>query len=159
MCLVIDANCFARVFDSDNKEHAQFVAVWNWINAGKGCMIYGGSKYGTELRAAPKFLPIITELERKGKTVHLSDANVDTVAAALKKKIPDPKFDDEHIVAIVILSRCRVVCTKDNTAISFLRRKDVYADYAGVSRPSIYRGRKSHFKLCCDKHIVAVCRK
>jgi hypothetical protein len=158
MCLVIDANCFGRVFDSSNKEHLSFIAVWNWINDGRGRMIYGGTKYCTELGAASRFLPIVAELERKGKTVHLGNVEVDTVATALKQRITDQDFDDEHLVALVIVSRCRVVCTKDTIAISYLRRNDVFAKHPGVTRPSIFRGHRKHAKLCCDKHIVGACR-
>ena len=158
MCLVIDADCLGRVFDSKNSQHAQFAAVWNWINDGRGRMIYGGTKYKHQLRAASKFLFIIGELEKKGRTVRLSDHDVDEVAATLKARIPDPAFDDEHLVAMVIVSRCRVVCTKDKTAISFLRRNDVFAEYCGVSRPSIYCGHRTHVNLCCDVHVVQICR-
>jgi hypothetical protein len=158
VCLIIDADCFARVFDGGNKEHIRFAPVWDWINDGKGRMIYGGTKYSTELRAARKFLPIVAELERKAKTVRIPDHVVDGIAATLKATITDARFNDEHLVALVIASRCRVVCTKDIVAISFLRRNDVFAGHVGVTRPSIYRGHKSHMKLCCDRHIVAICR-
>lgn len=158
MCLVIDADCFSRVFDKTNKEHLQFKPIWEWINDGKGRMIYGGTKYGTQLRTSRKFLPIVTELEKKGKTVRIPDSVVDDLATAIKGKITDANFDDEHLVALVVASRCRVVCTKDTGAISFLRRNDVFADYAGVSRPSIYRGHRTHTKLCSNAHIVAICR-
>lgn len=158
MCLVIDANCFARVFDKSNKDHTRFAPVWKWINDGKGRMIYGGTKYANELRAASKFLPIVAELEKKGKTVRISNNLVDAIAAKLKATFDDASFNDEHLVALVIASRCRVVCTDDKIAISFLRRNDVFAGQAGAERPSVYRGHKSHAKLCCDRHLVAICR-
>jgi hypothetical protein len=155
MCLVIDACCLSMVFDGGNKKHSKFVPVLNWIN-GKGRMVYGGSKYATELKNAPKFLPYVVELSKRRHTVQIPDATVDLIAADLKRRCPDPKFNDEHIVALVIASRCCVVCTDDNVAISYLKRPELFAGQ-GVSRPSIYRGHKNHKKLCCDKHVIGLC--
>jgi hypothetical protein len=158
MCLVIDANCFALVFNSGTKEHGKFVPVLNWITEGKGRMIYGGTKYNTELRRAQWMLGIVAELSRKRRTVQIPNETVDPIATALKVKFPEPAFDDEHIAALVIASRCCVVCTNDNPAISYLKRAEVFSDFAGAERPKIYRGRKNHKVLCCDAHIVRICR-
>ncbi len=156
MCLVIDTCCLAMVFDGKNKKHSQFIPVLNWIN-GKGFMIYGGSKYAVELGKAPRFLPYIVELSKKGRTVQIPNTTVDPIAEALKSKCPEQEFDDEHIVALVIASRCCVVCTNDNVASAYLKRRDLFSDYPGSECPKIYKGHKSHAKLCCDKHIVGIC--
>lgn len=157
MCLVIDANCFGLVFDSKTKEHLRFSPVLSWIIEGSGRMIYGGTKYNTELRNGG-MLGVVAELSRKRKTVQIPNATVDPIARALKIKFPESEFDDEHIVALVIASRCHVVCTNDNPAIRYLKRQDVFSDYAGVERPRIYKGHKSHKDLCCDQNIVRICR-
>jgi hypothetical protein len=154
MCLIIDTCCLALVFDGKSKKHSKFIPVLKWIND-TGRMIYGGTKYNTELGKAAKFLPYVTELARKRRVVQIPTSKVDAIAAALKLQITDPDFDDEHLVALVILSRCRVVCTDDNIAISYLKRSDLFPH--GVSRPKIYRGHKSHDKLCCDQHVVGAC--
>lgn len=156
MCLVIDTCCLASVFDGNSKEHAKFVPVVEWINT-KGRLIYGGTKYNNELARAAKYLPYIAELARKGRTVQIPNSQADPIAAALKVRVPDREFNDEHLAALVIASRCCVVCTNDNTAISYLRRPDLFSDY-GVNRPSIYRGHKRHKELCCNQNIVDICR-
>jgi len=155
MCLVIDTCCLALVFDGNSKKHSNFVPVLDWIN-GKGCMIYGGTKYNTELGRAAKFLPYVVELARKRRAIQIPNAEVDPIAAAVKEKIADPQFNDEHLVALVIASRCCVVCTNDNVAIAYLKRPDLFPQ--GVVRPKIYRGHKSHKKLCCDQHVMGICR-
>lgn len=127
MCLVIDACCLAVVFDGGNKRHSAFAPVLQWINA-KGRMVYGGTKYNGELRKAPKFLPYIAELRKRRKTIQIPDTEVDPIAAQLKLKITDPNFNDEHLVALVIASRCCVVCTDDNVAIAYLKRSDLFPD-------------------------------
>jgi len=156
MCLVIDTCCLALVFDGGSKMHSKFVPVLEWIN-GKGRMIYGGTKYTAELRKAAKFLPYITELARTRKAVQIPNEVVDKIAAGLKEKCADPQFNDEHIVALVIASRCCVVCTDDNAAINYLKYANLFPE--GMSRPKIYRGRNNHKKLCCDQHVVEICRR
>jgi len=153
MCLVIDANCFALVF---SKTANGFTPVRVWIYKGRGRMIYGGTKYNQELAAAG-MLPLLKELSTSRRAAHISNVTVDTIAAELKLKFPARKFNDEHIVALVIASRCRVVCTHDRTAIDYLKRPDVFAGYAGVKRPKIFRGYKNHFSMCCDRNIVQAC--
>ncbi|HEV2521519.1 MAG TPA: hypothetical protein VGT24_03985 [Candidatus Acidoferrales bacterium] len=154
---MIDICCLGMVFDGRNKKHPQFTPVLEWINAG-GYMIYGGTKYNEELRRIPKYLPYIAELSKKRRTIRIESDVVDRIATNLKEKIADPDFDDEHLVALVIASRCCVVCTDDNGAISFLRRSDLFKGYIGANRPKIYRGRKSHGRLCCSEHVVGICR-
>lgn len=121
-------------------------------------MIYGGTKYNTQLSRAKRVLGIVSELSKKRRTIQIPAATVDPIAAALKEKFPESAFDDEHLVALLIASRCGVVCTNDNPAISYLKRPDLFSDYPGVQRPKIYRGHKSHIKLCCDRYVVEICR-
>jgi hypothetical protein len=155
MCLVIDTCCLLTVFDAKNKRHAKFAPVMNWLNS-KGRLIYGGTKYNQELGRLSRILSLVVELSKRRKTVRMSNDVVDPIATELKVKFPEPEFNDEHIVALVIASRCCVVCTDDSVAISYLRRVDVFRDYE-VKRPSIYRGHKSNKALCCDKHLVKAC--
>jgi hypothetical protein len=156
MCVVIDSCCIAMVFDGSNSNHARFSPVLNWIKT-RGCMVYGGTKYNAELGKLTKYLPLIAELKRAARAVYIDDLIVDPIAQSLKVSFPEPEFDDEHLVALVIASRCGVVATIDVVAISYLRRTDVF-NGRGVKRPSIYRGHKSNATLCCDHRVVGACR-
>lgn len=158
MCVIVDTCCLSLVFNSSTKYHSKFRPVLNWVVAGKGRMIYGGTKYNRELRESGRILNVVTELSRARKTIKLSNEEVDPISEALKRKFPEDEFDDEHIVALVVASRCCVVCTDDNRAISYLKRTDVFSDYQDVARPKIFRGHKTHGKLCCDDNIVGICR-
>jgi hypothetical protein len=153
MCLVIDANCFRLVF---SKTKNGFTPIKAWIYDGSGRMIYGGTKYNREL-VAGGMLGLVKELSTLRKTAHISNATVDAIADELKIKFPEAKFNDEHIAALVIASRCRVVCSNDQTAITYLKRADVFAGYAGVTRPKIFKGHKNHATMCSKEHIVAAC--
>ena len=145
MYLVIDTCCLARVFDPKNAEHDDFEPVLEWISTGNGSMIYGGTKYKTELQGAKRYLRLITLLEKKGRVRVLSDKAIDTIAADLKLAVPEKRFDDEHLVAIVIVSRCRIVCTNDLKAIPYIKRKDFYSKHK-IHPPKIY-SRKEHHSL------------
>jgi len=155
VCIIIDANTIPSVFDSKSKEHASFVPVLTWITTGKGRIIYGGSKYRSELGRLPVYLRLIANLERQGRVIILPNSPVDRYAAKLKIKVPAKKFDDEHIVAIVAVSGCRVVCTSDKTAHIYLRRRDLYP--SGVKRPKIYSAAR-HVNLCRDQNIAEICQ-
>ena len=77
MCIVIDANVFSSVFSRSSLDHGEFKPVLKWIIEGRGKIVYGGTKYISELRAAPKYLGIFNQLEMAGKVVKLCDSRVD----------------------------------------------------------------------------------
>jgi hypothetical protein len=156
MCIVIDSCCIACVFDEENENHRKFAPVLKWIN-GRGRMVYGGTKYLEELGNTPKYMRLILELRKAGQAILIPREVVDTLAAELKGEFPEPAFNDEHIVALVLTSGCAVVCTVDTAAISYLRCRRIFA-VRGRVRPSIFRGHKDHDRLCCDGKITGVCR-
>lgn len=145
------------MLDPQNREHHRFVPVWNWIYLGKGRMIYGGTKYLAELRRMAKFLKIIVELRRKGRLIVLPQEEVDRIANKTKAKVSDAAFDDEHLVAIVVVSSCRVVCTDDLRAMQYLKRRELYSEYH-MKPPSIYH-QETHAHLCCDENLLEICKK
>jgi hypothetical protein len=154
MCLIIDTCTFASVFDEHCREYSRFAPIVEWLTTGNGKIIFGGSKYKHEIRGS-KFLRILTEFERKGKLVRVSDAKVDRLARELKRRVPERAFNDEHLVALVSITRCCVVCTDDKAAVPYLKRRDLYP--RGVKPPKIYR-HKAHASLCRSEHIVSACR-
>lgn len=157
MCLIVDTCCISRVFNQDNAEHKHFAPALKWITDGKGKLIYGGTKYGIELRKCGEVLVrTVTELGRKMRLIEIDRDEVDRVAAELRRKVAKDDFDDEHIVALVILSRCCVVCTCDARAFPYLKRRDLYPK--DVKRPAIYRGRPNNKDLCCEKYMAEICR-
>ena len=155
MCLVVDTNCIALVFNKANSEHPKFAPILKWLFQGNGRMIYGGKKYKSELAQMHRYGGILAELRRKGRLVEMPGSDVDAAAVKLKKKIPSKNFNDEHIVALVILSRCCIVCSNDRASYQFLQRRDLYPK--GMKPPKIYN-QSRHHKLCCDRHVVDVCR-
>ena len=144
------------VFDKSNTKHAQFAPVLEWVTAGKGRIIYGGTKYSQELRDSPQYVAILAELSRQSRTIQIPTARVDEIAKGIKEQVASERFNDEHLIALVIASRCCVVCTVDNGAIKYLRRPGLFSDHK-MKRPRIFKGTKSNCKLCSDKYLAPIC--
>lgn len=154
MCLVIDTCCIATVFNSKSKHHSDFSPVLKWVRSGSGRMIYGGRKYKKELSQMTEYVKIINQLAKAGRVIELNGRKVDSKAAELKAKIPDDEFDDEHLVAILLVSKCKVVCTDDKRAHPYLQRADLYPP---GKRPKIYKS-KSHSSMCCTLNVAPICK-
>jgi predicted nucleic acid-binding protein len=157
MCVIVDANCFGSVFNPSAKHHKKFSPVYEWLlNQKGGRLIYGGTKYKKEIDFTnEQNRRLLLEIQRKGRLVHLNDAKVDKRAIEVKQIEKDKDFDDEHIVAIVGISKCCVVCTFDARSDRFLKRANLYPK--GVKPPKIYRNARNK-KLCgCEKHIAEIC--
>lgn len=155
MCLVIDSNTVAMVFDRRNAEHKRFKPVEQWVTKGTGSVIFGGTKYLEELGEG-RYLGLFKELLEARRAVRIDAKAVDEQAKKLKALIPDKAFNDEHIVALVGLSRCCLVCTDDKRSLPYLRRRELYPP--GVNVPNIYRA-LAHKKHCCSRLVVGVCPK
>ena len=122
-----------------------------WIIEGKGKFVRGGSKQAEELQRATRYLRIIQDLERAGKVIIESDRVVDEKQAEMIRLIPDADFDDAHIMALLIVSECKILCSLDSRSFKYLKRKQYYRNR---QRPSIYT-RKSHRSLLCEKNVCA----
>ncbi len=155
MCLVIDTCTLASVFNPQDKNHGNFYPVRKWIVERDGKMVFGGSKYKRELKKMPKYLPIIAELQRAGKCVLLDDFLVDDKENDIKRKYIYRDFDDVHIVAIVIVSRVRIICTNEKRAIPWYKKKELYPK--GIKKPKLYTS-KNNRNLLKRKHIVQLCK-
>lgn len=149
MCLIVDANMFGDFFKS-----VEFRDAANWVTNGPGKVVYGGSKYKQELARSERTLRALSELNKQGKVVKLPDTSVDARQATVEAR-RDLHSDDPHIIAIVIESGCKILCTLDRN----LQRDcaDRFRARFGVTRPRIYQ-RAQHATLLCRRNIVAICR-
>jgi len=102
-----------------------------------------------------EYVRLFANLNRQGRLIEVDDKAVDLFAAKLKIKVKNRGFNDEHLVALVVVSRCRVICSDDKKAYPFLKRKSLYP--SGVRPPKIFCHAK-HKTLCCTDNIVAICR-
>lgn len=155
MCIIIDTNVFGDVFNKESKSYLEFEPVINWISHGKGKIVYGGTKYKNELGCAKKYLKILVEFEKMNKVVRVDDEKVDAREREIKKEHRHGDFNDEHIIAIVIVSGCLLVCTKDSSALPFIKDPLFYPKHC--KRPKIYSG-KHNKKLLADCNIAPICK-
>lgn len=155
MCCIIDTNCFTKVFNPNDAEHERFRHIFKWVTEGGGSMIYGGTTYNREVvDKMRKFGRLLADLKRKRRLVKLDDAKVDAVEDRLKNLIQHKDFDDPHLVAMVTVSKCRVVATGDTRCLPFLRNRKLYP--RGMKVPEVY-STENHAGLCCDKYLSNVC--
>lgn len=137
MGLIIDTNCLSHVFNKNDEKHPDFLPVYEWLMCGSGQLIYGGSRYLQEL-SMTRYVKIFSLLRTYKKAMIYDCGSIDMLQKQIEQKISDPDFDDPHLPAIVIVSKCRVICSGDTRSIKFVKKKDLYPK--GVRRPSFYTG-------------------
>jgi hypothetical protein len=164
MCIVLDASVFTSIINSKSTKNIEFKPVFDWIAYGRGKAVYGGSKYSNELKNNHRFRSFLQELERRGKTVLIDCDAVDGACDSLVRTVYGKNFNDHHIMAIILVSGCRLICSEDKglhalVAALYSRkyRGMVKAIGGRVSRPRIYQNRK-HISLLCDGNIANCCK-
>lgn len=151
MCIIVDTNSLASVFDRSAVDHSDFEPVLDWIINGKGKLIFGGSKYISELKKSPKYLTVINRLKNMANKVIVVNCKlVDSTEENIRKQVSDPDFDDPHLPAIVIVSQCMLICSKDTRSVRFVTMPELYP--RGVDVPKYYTGIQNK-NLLCDKYI------
>ncbi|MBU2494676.1 MAG: hypothetical protein KJ571_18800 [Bacteroidetes bacterium] len=135
--------------------HKEFKPILDWVIKGNGNIVYGGTKYFNELKNSLKYLKIFIELKKIKKVIKVDDKSVDDLSRKILSDCNEKKLNDEHIIAIVILSKCRIVCTQDKSSFPFLKNKKFYQN--GVKRPSLYTSSKNS-NLLIDSNIVEFCK-
>ena len=155
MCLVVDTCALSAVFNTQNANHLQFEPVYKWIVFGPGMVVYGGTRYLRELATAERYMKLFVEFGKTRKAVVVSKSAVDRNQTEVTKLEPHPKFNDPHLVAIVRVSGCRVLCTTDLAAVPFLKKQKLYGK---AKRPKIYSSsgqkhllRANNIAPCCRR--------
>ena len=167
MCVIIDKNAFGPVFRRESENHDDFEPIYKWITEGFGKIVYGGSKYKRELHESRKYMKIFKHFDTARRVIKIPDEDVDkiekkiskTLEEEIKPKISkydfDERFNDSHIVSIAIVSKCRIVCTKDGGLSDFLKMSQFYPK--SVAIPKIYRNKSNKYLLNHD-NIAEICK-
>lgn len=157
MCIVIDINVIKTVFNEEEKNHQYYKPVKDWILGGKGKMVVGGSTYYEELEKMYKFRKFYIALRKAGKVVVGCDEKIDNLELDLKETLNHRDFDDPHIVALLIISGCKIICSEDARAYPFFQKSEWYPK--GKSVPKIYckRAHSKSKELLSDSNIAEIC--
>ena len=151
MCIVIDTNTLALVFNQNTVGHEEFEPVRKWVTTGPGHVVYGGTKYKEELSRAYRYLRMFRLLKDARRACEIDQNMVDVEHARLDQKTAGTGCNDQHIIAIFVVSACRLFCSHDTCADKYIRDKSLYPKKHPP--PSIYRTSK-HVHLLCKKYIV-----
>lgn len=154
MCIVVDTNTFSEVFNKSNSNHKEFELVLDWILKRNAVLVYGGSKYMQELKLASKYRKIFILLNKVNKTRKITDDLVDDEEERIDSISNKKDFNDKHLAAIVIVSKCRLICSKDSSSFKYLKDSSIYR---GKAKKPLFYTRKENADLLCDKNIVTFC--
>ena len=153
MCIVIDTNTLTCVFVRSSAKHNEFKPVLDWIEFGRGQIVFGGTKYLQEIKG--RYHGLFVELRRAKKAITVSSDRVDLETDKVGLLVQDSNFNDQHMVALLIVSGCKLICSDDKEAYPFFTHKKFFN--RSRDKPKIYRG-ASNEKLLIDKNIAAICR-
>jgi hypothetical protein len=150
MCIVIDINVIPLVFTTESNKYSP---IKEWITIGKGKLVYGGTKYNSELKGMTKHLIFLNRLKKAGRIPEMDNNEVDNQENRLKKLISKNDFNDQHIIAIIIVSGCKLVCTEDKESHKYIKKRDLYPK--NFDLPNIY---SSKINLSDKKYYADICK-
>lgn len=151
MCIVIDTNALAHVFNQNSKAHQDFEPVRHWVIEGEGRVVYGGAKYKEELLKAHRYLRLLRLLKDARRACEIKEDMVNAEHVRLEQATKGTDCNDQHIIAIFVVSGCRLFCSCDSSSDKYIKDESLYPK--GHPRPSIYRSR-NHKHLLSRKYIV-----
>jgi hypothetical protein len=145
MCIVIDINRLAPVFNDQCEEHEEYLPIKEWIMRGHGFLVFGGTKYKKELEKTHRYLRLIRQLKISGKAVAIKDDIVDNAEVNIKKKTSGTDCDDQHIIALLGESRCPLFCSYDGRSFRYIRDRGLYPN--GMDKVRIYTSSRNQTLL------------
>lgn len=152
MSIIIDTNCFANVFDISSDRHIDFAPVLKWINDGPAVLIYGGTKFINELKNG-KYRRLFIEYGKSHKAYEIKRSLVDDAQDIISRLETSNDFDDQHIVALLRVSKCKILVTCDSRSHKYVKNKKFYLEHQSV--PKIYSSVKNR-RLLNQNNIIEI---
>lgn len=141
MCIVVDINALPSVFNEQCDKYSDFCHVKTWIEEGKGVLVFGGTRYKTELAKAFRYLKLIRTMKDGGRAVAIRDDAVDMLEKSIIRKTAGKDCDDQHLIALLGASRCPLFCSSDRRANKYVKDKNLYPK--GMVRVKVYSSAKN----------------
>ena len=145
MCIVIDINTLSPVFNEECGQHKDFRPVKDWINKGQGFLIFGGSRYKKELKKAYHYLRLIRQMKDAGRAIPIRDDLIDAAELEVIELTKGTDCDDQHIVALLGISRCPLFCSKDSRSYKYITDKSLFP--RGMKKVRIYSSKRNQTLL------------
>jgi hypothetical protein len=146
MCIVVDANVFSEVLNKDPK--SSFKPVSDWIYSSLGKFVIGGTKYKEEIGFNEHESKInqLNQLKKASKLVLIADDKVDKEENGLKAKL-DKNCDDHHIIALLQVSGCKLLASKDQRSFSYIQKNTKAKIYSSEKNSDLLIS--SNIAKCC----------
>lgn len=145
MCIVVDTNAFSPVFNEACARHSQFVHVKNWIDRGRGFLVFGGTTFKKELERTYHYLRLVRQMKDSGRAVAIRDESVDAEEERVRALTQGTDCNDQHIIGLLSASRCPLVCSEDVRAFRYFKDRTLYPD--DMDRVRIYRSSRNRALL------------
>lgn len=141
MCIVIDINTLVPVFNEKSSLHVEFIPLRAWLSKRHGFVVFGGTTYINELKKTYRHLRLFRQMKDSGMAISVMDDLVDAQESVVKKKTHGTDCDDPHIIALLGVSRCPLLCSHDARSFKYIRDKSLYPK--GAPKVKIYTCKKN----------------
>ena len=147
MCLIIDANCAVSVFASPTP--AEFKPIHRWINNKRGLLVLGG-RNKQELFRIKDAREAICEWNRRSKASFIDDVEIERKETVLRSSSPPISSNDEHILALAIVSGARwLCCTGDGSLCKDFKNKNIISNPKGrIYKYATHGSKLNHSPSC-----------
>ena len=130
MCAIVDANVAHQVFGDARPPAGE--RFFDWLSSPRGQLVVGG-KLRMELSRDLRFRRWLTSAIRYGRARSIIDDEVDSREQGLHRT-GICKSDDEHVLALALVSGARLLYTNDPALIDDFGNREIVA----IPRGKIY---------------------
>lgn len=127
MCAIVDVNVTSEVFGNPRPPAGQMFL--EWLESPRGQLVIGG-RLRTELNRNERLLGWLKSATRFGRVRTVSDDDVDERAKRLRRE-GICTSNDEHVLALALVSGARLLYTNDNALIADFKNREIIADPRG----------------------------
>ena len=127
MCGIVDANVAHEVFGDDRPPAGE--RFFDWIASPRGRLVVGG-KLRRELGRDHRFVRWLGNAIRTGRAREIADDSIEARADGLRRR-GICRSDDEHVLALALVSGARLLYTNDPTLIADFKNREIVATPRG----------------------------
>ncbi len=127
MCAIVDANVANEVFGDDRPPAGE--RFFDWLSSPRGRLVVGG-RLLRELSRDHRCVRWLGTATRTGRARTIADEAVDARAHELHQR-DICSSDDEHIVALALVSGARLLYTNDAALIADFKDREIVANPRG----------------------------